>query len=170
MNIELFRLINSHHSPFWDQFFFLYHYVGTAWMLPPAILIAAKVCPRRLPALVLAVAAQAVIVSILKAAFAQPRPAAVLENVHLLQPLYTYSFPSGDTALAFAAAWSFATRQKRLWVRLLLPFCALLVAYERIYLGVHFPLDVLAGALIGIGCGWGACYADRRFFILTARR
>jgi membrane-associated phospholipid phosphatase len=170
LNIELFRLINGNHTPFWDRFFLFYRYAGTAWVLLPAIFFAAKMRPRRLSVLILAVAVQTLIVYTLKAVFAQPRPAALLENVHLLQPLYKYSFPSGDTAIAFAVAWSFVTRQKRLWVRLLLPFCALLVAYERIYLGVHFPLDVLAGAVIGMACGWGAYYADRKSLIWAARR
>jgi undecaprenyl-diphosphatase len=170
LNIELFRLINGNHSLFWDRFFLLYRYAGTIWMLLPAIFFAAIIRPRRLSVLILAVAIEALIIYILKTVFAQPRPAALLENVHLLQPLYKYSFPSGDTALAFSVAWSFVTGQGRLWVRLLLPFCALLVAYERIYLGVHFPLDVLTGAVIGITCGWGACYYADKIPLLRAIR
>jgi undecaprenyl-diphosphatase len=61
------------------------------------------------------------------------------------------SFPSGHAANAFAGASVLARRlraQRVLWWSL-----ALLIAYSRVYLGVHYPLDVIGGALLGFVCG-----------------
>ena len=70
------------------------------------------------------------------------------------------SFPSGHAANAFAGASVLARRlrtQRILWWAL-----AVLIAYSRIYLGVHYPLDVLGGALLGWACGTSAGRVIRR--------
>ncbi|HEX2950993.1 MAG TPA: phosphatase PAP2 family protein [Armatimonadota bacterium] len=98
--------------------------------------------------LLVAIALESLLVVMIKDCFLQPCPAVLLHHVRLLKPLYTHSFPSGDTAMAFAIAGSLMVGQS--WRRrLALWGYAVLVAYERMYFGVHFPLDVCVGGLIG---------------------
>ena len=63
-----------------------------------------------------------------------------------------FSFPSGHTAVACAFAMSIGaySPKYRLWAFIL----AALIAFSRLYLYMHFPTDVLAGAAIGTLCGY----------------
>ena len=62
------------------------------------------------------------------------------------------SFPSGHTSASFAAAVVLIlNRWRGRWVALVL---AVLIAFSRLYLYVHFPTDVLGGALVGAFCAW----------------
>ncbi|AXY09698.1 undecaprenyl-diphosphatase [Bacillus thuringiensis LM1212] len=77
------------------------------------------------------------------------QPFAVLPNVNkLVDHAVDNSFPSDHTILFFSICFSFwLVRKKTGWVWLLLAFC---VAISRIWVGVHYPFDVVTGALIGI--------------------
>jgi undecaprenyl-diphosphatase len=63
----------------------------------------------------------------------------------------TYSFPSGHACSAFAGAWVLTLMWRR--IAPLLWTLAALIAFSRVYIGVHYPLDVLAGALVGLAVG-----------------
>ena len=71
------------------------------------------------------------------------------------------SFPSGHTASAFAFSAAVGARIPLLWVPLKL--VALLVGYSRIHTGVHYPGDVVAGALLGSACPRLLAAARRRW-------
>jgi undecaprenyl-diphosphatase len=92
------------------------------------------------------------IYKVLKRTFVRERPyltyaAISLEGV----PLDRYSFPSGHTLHAVSFTWQAVNHFPELaWV--LLPL-AVLIAVSRVVLGLHYPSDVLAGALIGASLG-----------------
>lgn len=90
---------------------------------------------------------------LLKLAFAEPRPPEALWKAGA----DGFGLPSGH-ATAAAAFWPAALlRPVRRWSAGLSATLVVLVAFSRVYLGVHYPLDVLAGALLGLslfGCAW----------------
>lgn len=87
---------------------------------------------------------------LLKNLIARPRPCWMDPSVRLLvkTPL-DFSFPSGHSLIAFEGAVSIRLWNKR-WGRAAL-LLAVLTAFSRLYLFVHFPTDVLAGSLMGAG-------------------
>ena len=91
---------------------------------------------------------------LLKRLIGRVRPPLQLPGLHSLVPLPTSgSLPSGHAATAFAAATvlAFALRRGRATAALFALAGA--VAYSRLYVGVHFPLDALAGAALGVVVG-----------------
>jgi membrane-associated phospholipid phosphatase len=87
---------------------------------------------------------------ILKHAVARIRPYEAIPGLTLLFGKWAdaggFSFPSGHTSSSFAAAWTLRSYGYKKWW---LPLAAA-IALSRLYLGAHYPSDVLAGALIGI--------------------
>jgi undecaprenyl-diphosphatase len=84
----------------------------------------------------------------LKLLFRRARPSG---RAPLIRPPRTTSFPSGHAASAFAFAVA-ASRELRPAAALLLPL-ATTVSYSRVYVGVHYPSDVLLGAALGASAG-----------------
>lgn len=94
--------------------------------------------------MLLAVAAADGIANVLKSAVGEHRP----RGTHPLVAIpHSDSFPSGHAATAFAGATVLAALLPRAAPAFYL--LAVAIAYSRLYVGVHFPLDVAAGAAIG---------------------
>ena len=77
----------------------------------------------------------------------------------LIAPPSDYSFPSGHAAVSFAAAAALGASHAKAWGWSLA--LAILLALSRLYLYVHYPTDILAGALIGTLAGPGRCGAGK---------
>lgn len=149
LNIELFYLINHTRHPLLDEFFRYFYVLGKGYILIPIVIYLAFLKREKLKPFILALVLESALVHILKFAFKAPRPASMLKDVYLLEPLYHKSFPSGDTAMAFLLA-CFFSQGASTPIKILLFVYAFLIAYGRMYLCVHFPMDVLVGAIIGV--------------------
>ena len=85
---------------------------------------------------------------VMKPLLMRPRPFLELGTlVPLVAKPLTYSFPSGHTACGFAVAL-ILLRAWRRWYRWLALALAVLIAFSRLYVGVHYPSDVLGGFLL----------------------
>lgn len=91
--------------------------------------------------------------SLIKPLVGRIRPCNVLENIHLLvNCTKSYSFPSSHAINMFTGVTLLSYSYRR--IRVILFFIAILVSYSRIYVGVHYPFDALAGAILGIFCAF----------------
>jgi len=90
----------------------------------------------------------------LRAAIERPRPPLRYPQIETLVPLpHSYSFPSGHTSTSFACAVVLAAATPNRRARALLIALATLIALSRVYAGVHYPLDVVGGAVLGMAIG-----------------
>jgi PAP2 superfamily len=90
----------------------------------------------------------------MKEAFDRPRPAEHDMAIIALKDAQNGSFPSGHTSIAFSTATSLSIIHPKWYVIVPAYTWASLVGYSRIYLGVHYPTDIIAGAFVGSGSAW----------------
>lgn len=79
----------------------------------------------------------------------KPRPVEHDPTLHPLKTSTNASFPSGHTSVAFATATSLSIISHKWYVIVPAFTWASLIGYSRLYLGVHYPADVIGGAFIG---------------------
>jgi len=154
VNEALFRWINQdggHHYAWLDRFM-VFLSDPYAALIPLSVLFIYVVAKDRLRwrilvGVILVVALDDWLGGQLKHLFAAERPCHALEGVRLLQGCGANSFPSNHSANTAAfAVYTFLFYRKAGWYLWLIP---LLVGISRIYVGVHFPLDVLGGWIFG---------------------
>ncbi len=99
---------------------------------------------------------------VIKNIIMRPRPYETLQNVvNLIGPQSQSSFPSGHASSSFAAATVPFLRERGLlkWLPI---FLAALIAFSRVYVGVHYPIDVITGSLIGILIAGFMCFVFKK--------
>ena len=98
---------------------------------------------------------------VLKILIDRPRPYEVIPNVRMLiGKVEETSFPSGHSAIAFGSAFVIFLREKG-WLRWTALVMAILMALSRLYVGVHYPTDVLAGSIVGMLIASGVIFSEK---------
>lgn len=162
MDILILNYVQNHwHNAFTDFIFPLITLLGNSgfiWVLAGVCLICSK--KYRLYGVMLLAAlmlTHTVGEIILKQLVARPRPFVAFPGHRLLiaEPI-GYSFPSGHAGSSFTAAFILRRANKKFGVPALL--LAVLIAFSRVFLFVHYPSDILAGAILGVFCAFFICF------------
>ncbi|MBI5888719.1 MAG: phosphatase PAP2 family protein [Deltaproteobacteria bacterium] len=112
--------------------------------------------------LIMAVLLSDFIANLLKHAVGRIRPCNAFDGVRLLVGCTeSFSFPSGHAATIFTAMVFLSVRYRRYAPAFMA--MAVSVAYSRVYVGVHYPLDTVGGALLGASVAFVFAEADRRY-------
>jgi undecaprenyl-diphosphatase len=162
-DVAVLKWIGARHTPFLDGAMLEITALGTGTVVVMIVCIAAlflTLTRHKYSALLLLVstAGGGILGMILKMRFDRPRPHIFTWGTQAISS----SFPSGHamsaTILYATVAYLAARLQKHLWSRWLTMFFAavviVLICFSRLYLGVHYPSDVVAGVVIGLS--WAA--------------
>lgn len=168
---QLLLAIQSLHMPWLDPLLCAYTELGDAGILWIALSLAMLLWKptRKAGALALCAMALGLLVTNLtiKPLVERARPWLILPLTPLVTENDPNSFPSGHTCAAFAAGMIWLRALPWRWGRTAAVAMAVCMGLSRLYVGVHFPTDVLVGALIGSLCAWTAwkacqVYKNRR--------
>jgi membrane-associated phospholipid phosphatase len=101
---------------------------------------------------------------VLKQLVKRPRPYFTYNDIYVNDIDDSYSFPSGHVSVAFSTAVSLSLTAKRWYVTVPALMWATGVGYSRMYLGQHYPSDVLMGALLGSGSAFVSHWIGGKIF------
>ena len=173
MEIEILDAIQKLRTPLGDvlmPFFSALGNAGLIWIVVAAVFALIPRTRRLGFTLGLAMVFDLILCNIiLKPVVARTRPFDVNTAVELIiaRPK-DYSFPSGHTAAAFAVVAALLVCKSRLWIPA--GVLAVLIAFSRLYLYVHYPTDILGGILVGFVSGAAGAYGMRAFYVRWEHR
>ena len=157
MELRFLDFLQTIHTPLLDKILAFITSLGNAGIIWIVLAVVLLILPKtRKTGIIVAAALLMDLILcnlILKNLVARVRPYDVNTAIAILikKPL-DFSFPSGHTAASFAAMTAlFLAKMKKAWIAALV--LAVLIAFSRLYFYVHYPTDVLGGAIVGILSG-----------------
>ncbi|RYZ91705.1 MAG: phosphatase PAP2 family protein [Sphingobacteriaceae bacterium] len=114
--------------------------------------------------LFISLGANVLLTDVLKKSFNRTRPMDKYPGMIFSSPSNDMSLPSGHTSLAFATATTLSLQFKKWYVIVPAYAWAGSVAYSRMYLGKHYPSDIIGGAIVGVGSGFASHWLNRKLF------
>lgn len=152
MELDLLKAIQTIHHPFLDTFFELVTILGEEFILVPLLAVIYWTLNKKFgEKLGYILLTSLMLNSILKELFNFKRPIGE-EGIRTLRPETATgkSFPSGHTQGSTTVAATLSLKLKKRWVTILSSILVVLIGFSRLYLGVHYPKDVVVGILLGV--------------------
>jgi undecaprenyl-diphosphatase len=177
---SLFLFLNSLHTPFFDHFFYT---ITNTWVWVPLyvfilFLTYKKWGKKTIVILILLIGTVFITdqtCNVIKSSTERLRPSRnseLVEQIHLYQKsdgtyykAGKYSFPSAHAAnsMLFAIFVIIFIAEKRKWIIGAAILWSLMLGYSRIYLGVHYPIDVISGFTLGLIVAYPLFYFGRKW-------
>ncbi|WP_456464604.1 phosphatase PAP2 family protein [Persephonella sp.] len=168
-NVKLFKIINSKRNPYLDRFYKYFFRLGKSYTLPLFIPIFYFYGGfNSLIHLTVSLILTGIIMPILKYTFRHKRPSKLIDDVYLMEPVTLKSFPSADAAYAFTLLSVITFYGNWLLVSIFIVY-AFLIGFGRVYMGAHFPIDVIVGAVVGFLSGISGFYLSYHFIELVKK-
>lgn len=155
IDISILNLIQNLKSPLMDKIMTTitaFGNMGIFWILLIIIFLTTKEYKKMAKFMIVCMLVNIIIVNlIIKPAVGRQRPFEIVEGIKLLvlKP-QDPSFPSGHSAISFCMLTTILFFSKSKTINIMASLLAILIAFSRLYLYVHFPSDVFCGIIFGI--------------------
>jgi len=167
-DIDLLRSINHNESDFKNQFFknvsnsvIVFNIAAPAGVLTAGIIKHDKQLKKDAAYMIGGIIVNSIVTTGMKKIIQRDRPFITYPDIIKREEADGYSFPSGHTSAAFCTATSLSLLFPKWYVIVPSYLYAATVGYSRMYLGMHYPTDVFAGALVGAGSAWLSFKAEK---------
>ena len=157
IDIDLLKAVNAGRDKSFDSFFIALSFTAEylLWVVPASILVYGffrhrKKIQNKAWFILIAMAFASLGSLLLKALINRPRPFESYPFIEKISVGGSASFPSGHTVTAFALALAVALAFRNIYSTIIVFAWAVAVGFSRIYCGVHYPSDVVAGIALGL--------------------